>query len=166
MGPEECFTEDELAQQTVNIVRMRALPSLVESESDEMITYISDVSFFKYILPHQTQSTNMFYKKSEITLEDFNFDIFNSEEATLDLFENNYNSENIQQWPSDLPVAEREYLAIFIRNDDGSNLYKREEDNMMAYFGDLGGLLDIVLVLGSLFCSSFVGKLLDGALIG
>ena len=36
----------------------------------------------------------------------------------------------------------------------------------MAYLGDLGGLLDVLLVLGSLFCSSFVGKLLYGALIG
>ena len=37
--------------------------------------------------------------------------------------------------------------------------------DILQYLGDLGGLLDIVLLIGAFLTSMFVGKLFTGALI-
>ena len=49
----------------------------------------------------------MFYRKSTITLEDNSYDIYNTDEANIDIFENDSNSEQLRMTPPDLPVAKR-----------------------------------------------------------
>ena len=67
--------------------------------------------------------------------------------------------------PPITPTADRTYLSLYLRADEQTRLYKREEYGVLTYFGDLGGLLDFVLVVGSTFSSFFVSRLLQAAIV-
>ena len=45
-------------------------------------------------------------------------------------------------------------------------LYVREDYSLLVYLGDIGGLLDVVLVLGWVLSHKVVLRLLHGALVG
>ena len=45
-------------------------------------------------------------------------------------------------------------------------VYKREVVDILTYLGDLGGLIDILLVIGQLLVSFVASKLFTAALIG
>ena len=57
-------------------------------------------------------------------------------------------------------------MNIFIRSDNEQRLYKREGYSALDYLGDLGGLLDVLLIMGGLFTAIFAKKLFKAALIG
>ena len=61
--------------------------------------------------------------------------------------------------PQAIGVAEREYLSIFFRADNEHRLYKRAMDDLLTYMGDLGGLLDLLLVLGYTLTGIFASKI-------
>ena len=65
----------------------------------------------------------------------------------------------------DLPVEERKYLSVFLRADNQSHIYKRVSYDILTYLGDLGGLLDSVLLIGFIFTSFFAGKMFKAAMI-
>lgn len=44
-------------------------------------------------------------------------------------------------------------------------LYKREEYDVLTYLSDLGGLLDVILLLGVFLSSPFVARLFHAALV-
>ena len=52
------------------------------------------------------------------------------------------------------------YASLYLRADEITRLYKREEYGVLTYFGDIGGLLDFVLIFGSTISSVFVSRLL------
>ena len=62
-------------------------------------------------------------------------------------------------------VKDRIYLSLFFRAENQSRLYRRISDDILTYLGDLGGLLDFVLILGFLASSCFASKLFSAALI-
>ena len=45
------------------------------------------------------------------------------------------------------------------------NYYKREEYDVLTYFGDLGGLFDFILMFGMLITSAFVNRNFQASLI-
>jgi len=53
-----------------------------------------------------------------------------------------------------------------LRADNEQRLYKREGDDVLTYLGDLGGLMDILLITGSTLTGLFSAKLFRAALIG
>ena len=65
----------------------------------------------------------------------------------------------------DLEVSKRRYLSVFLRADNSSFIYKRISYDVLTYLGDLGGLLDAVLMFGFLLTSFFASKLFTAALI-
>ena len=67
--------------------------------------------------------------------------------------------------PIDTPAKDKNYVNIYFRQDDRQMLYKREEYDMLTYLGDLGGLLDIVLLLGVAITSIFVSRLFQAAIV-
>ena len=67
---------------------------------------------------------------------------------------------------SDMPIEEREYLGIFFRADNENKLYKRIGYDILTYLGDLGGLLDVVVVIGQFSATLFASRLFQAALVG
>ena len=62
-------------------------------------------------------------------------------------------------------MPEREYVTIYFRADQSKRLFKRESYDILTYLGDLGGLMDVLLMLGKISTSIFATKLLSAALI-
>ena len=56
-------------------------------------------------------------------------------------------------------------MNIYLRADTTSNVYKREGYDILSYLGDLGGLLDIVLVIGSALAGFLTSKKFTADLI-
>ena len=63
-------------------------------------------------------------------------------------------------------MSEREYISLFLRAANERQLYFRDTYDMLTYLGDLGGLIDIVMVVGYLLTTLFASKLLAAAVIG
>ena len=64
-----------------------------------------------------------------------------------------------------VPRADREYINIFIRAGMESNFYKREGYDLLTYLGDLGGLFDIVYIVGSIITGLLTSKIFTATLI-
>ena len=64
-----------------------------------------------------------------------------------------------------MSVSEREYVSIFFRQENKSIQYKKEEYDLLAYFGDLGGLQALLILLGQAISSCFVSRLFYAALV-
>ena len=56
-------------------------------------------------------------------------------------------------------------MSIFFRVDQKAVLYKREDYDLLEFFGDLGGLLDFVLLTGYIVVHAFIARLYSAALI-
>ena len=57
-------------------------------------------------------------------------------------------------------------MSIYLRSYNEQRFYKREGYSALDYLGDLGGLLDVLLIVGGLFTAIFAKKLFKAALIG
>ena len=66
---------------------------------------------------------------------------------------------------SDVPLKDRDYFKLYLRADVIKNNYKTEEYDLMQYFGDLGGLLEIVIVIGWYLSFALVSRLFKAALV-
>lgn len=65
----------------------------------------------------------------------------------------------------DTPVERREYINVYIRADDTQYFFKRENYDLITYLGDLGGLLDVLFVVGSVTTGLLTSKLFKAMLI-
>ena len=66
----------------------------------------------------------------------------------------------------EIPVSEREYVKIYFRAHNSKVLYQRARYDILSYLGDLGGLMDILILIGWLLTSVFSSKMFIAALIG
>ena len=57
------------------------------------------------------------------------------------------------------------YVSIFFRQENKSIQYKKEEYDLLSYFGDLGGLQALLFIFGQAITSSFVSRLFYAALV-
>ena len=64
---EECLPDKDILNETINYVGFQAIPNLISSEN-EVIKYSQDMTFFKYLDPARSQSSNIFFMKSDIKL--------------------------------------------------------------------------------------------------
>lgn len=64
-----------------------------------------------------------------------------------------------------MPVKDRTYVKIFFRADQIEKIYKMEAYDVLTFFGDLGGLLDVVLLAGSFFTSALTFRLFQADLV-
>ena len=62
-------------------------------------------------------------------------------------------------------MSDREYWKLQLRAAQKQRLYKREEYDVLSFFGELGGLIDSVRILGYFLTSAIVTRLLNATLI-
>ena len=103
--------------------------------------------------------------QSVLNLKDFVFDLFDKFEIFDPIFELSKRSDNYRVMPEELDIAEREYISIYLRADSEKRIYKREGYDILTFFGDIGGLFDIVLIFGWAMTTFFAGKVFTAALI-
>ncbi len=55
--------------------------------------------------------------------------------------------------------SDREYLSVYFRADSRRKFYKREDYDLLTYLGDVGGLLDFILLAGWSISTVFISRL-------
>ena len=86
---EGCFDDAKVARGTFNFFTLKAHASILnkESQGNNVIEYSVDQTYFRYIVPNLTQSTNYFFKQSEVVINDSLFDMLNSHEKSYQMYE-------------------------------------------------------------------------------
>ena len=105
--------------------------------------------------------------ESTIRLKSYILDIFEFLEQELTMYEYSFTQSIAYYVPQEsTPLSERTYLNLNLRQDpEKAMLYKREEYDLLTYFGDLGGLLSSLLFSGWTISSMFVLRLFHAALV-
>ena len=116
-------------------------------------------------MPDTMQAANIFFMKSSVILQDNPFDILEQEEVEIDIFQEKQRYEYQQRITSETKVEDREYVKIYFRAENARRVYQRQGYDILAYLGDLGGLLDVLLVVGKVMTAIFTSKLFIAALI-
>ena len=117
-------------------------------------------------MPTLTQSTNYFFKQSEVVINDSLFDMLNSHEKSYEMFEEKVRDNYINfSTRGDGKIKERQYIQIYLRSTNEQTIYTLEVYDILTYLSDLGGLYDIVFAVGSLLAMSFTAKIFNAALI-
>ena len=99
----------------------------------------------------------MFFKSSIINMKDNIWDFFDMYEKEIPFVEASSKVDYYNLMPADTPVARREYMAIFFRADSENRIYKLEGYDILTFLGDIGGLFDIIIVIGMGITSLFAG---------
>ena len=63
-------------------------------------------------------------------------------------------------------MTERTYYSVYFRADSSARLYRRSTYSLLEYLGDLGGLIDIIFILGSLIIAALIERQFNAALVG
>ena len=87
------------------------------------------------------------------------------EEYSIKFFEPSFTERTHRSIPENAPPEEIEYIKVFFRADSRSKLYKREDYQLLVYLGDLGGLIDFVIIFCYGLSHPFVQRLFQAALI-
>ena len=65
-----------------------------------------------------------------------------------------------------VPQAEREYYGVFLRSSHTQREYRRETYQLLEYLGDLGGLIDIILILVAFIVNQIIERQFNAAIMG
>ena len=152
-------------RKNINYISMKAHPSLLSDDQNSVISYTPDQTYFRYLDPLVTQNTNFFIMESVISMKDNIYDLFDTSEIEVQLFEEATSVSYSNRIAEDKALKDRDYLKIFLRANNEQRLYKREGYDILTYLGDLGGLADVLLIAGSTLTGLFSAKLFQAALI-
>ena len=161
----ECLSDDKLSDETWNFVDLMAHPSLVANDQ-KAITYSTALTYFRFIDPTTTQNSNKFFMNSTVNFKGSIFDPFDVDENEWNFYEESRQMDYTKKIKESEPLAERRYVQIFLRAEDENRQYKREDYEVLAFLGDLGGLMDVVYLFGSALTHIFASKLFMAALVG
>ena len=125
---------------------LKQLPNIMGRKQDKGILYSLDNSNYYYFDPEHRISKDIYFLESNLNLLDEWIDIFELTEYDLTLYEQSYVKQHNRYIPKETALADREYISIYLRADDTQRNYKREEYDVLTYFGDLGGLFDFILM--------------------
>ena len=62
-------------------------------------------------------------------------------------------------------MKDREYLDIFFRSFNEQKVYRRGGYDILTYFADLGGILDLLHLIFGAFTGIFSARLMKAAMI-
>ena len=127
-----------------------------------MIYYSTDLSQVQVLDPQRSKTLNISLMESTVKIDDNKYDIF----KVIPEWQSRF-IEFAKSWEySTSWEAGDEYLRIFFLADSKQMLYAREDYSLLVYLGDIGGLLDFVLIFGWALSHKFVLRMLQAALVG
>lgn len=84
------------------------------------------------------------------------WDVFEFNDLILDFFEKSQTTSKPKFMPPRTSVSERVYAKVHLRADTNPRKYLRDDYDILTYFGDLGGLMDFVMLFGWAVSTLFV----------
>ena len=160
-----CASEDEVNNITINYYGLTAHPTLGDDDDGEILKYVTEQSYIRYVDPYYEQSANIFFMESVVSMSGSLFDIFEQNSIEKKFFEENNRVYYNKRMPENLPLHDKEYLRIFMRHFPVHRIYRLEGYDVLTYLGDLGGLFEIAFSLGKLLSAMFIGNFFQVALI-
>ena len=108
---------------------LKAHPNLIKHEGDEkLINYSTDYSFIKFIDPEVTQTTQLYFMSSIISIKDAIYDIFDLSEREIPLYEQKKTMDYFfnSRLSALANQGVKQYVNIIFRIDSEKNYYKKE----------------------------------------
>ena len=65
---DKCLSDAELAERTFNFVTLQTYPNLISDNMESVVSYETDVSYIKFLMPDTMQAANIFFMKSSVIL--------------------------------------------------------------------------------------------------
>ena len=115
--------------------------------------------------PSYQKQTNLFFGKNTLSLKNNIFDVYDAEENEIDLFDASKSFDYNSVIPKDSLREDRRYIRIFFRADNERKVYTLESYDLVTMVGDLGGLLDIILIVGQSLTSFLTALIVKEALV-
>ena len=154
-----------MAGHTFNLALLSEVPNILGEDTKEIVQYQQDLTHFYYFDPTHRQETNVYFMESTINIKDNIYDIFDATEKDLSVYEIEDSQTQLSWIPPSTAVADRIYVKVFFRQASEAHFFKREDYDMLTYFGDLGGLLDFVVWVGWTISTVFVSRLFAADLV-
>ena len=148
--------------QLINIVLLDSHIDWNRQDADDVIRYNMDTTTLFLIDPHRDQRWNMFYMKSVVELKDGVFQFSETKKRETFQFEKVYQYEKPA---NEEDMLEAPLYTTYFRVSSRTRLYTRKQYTALAYLGDLGGLIDIIWVLGACITAGLTRNVLQAALI-
>jgi len=160
----QCRPEEDIYNYNLEPLFMNSYVDLNELDTTEMIKYETEAKYFMALDPLVSKTSDIFFMKSLIDLDDSIFKLFFGEETFTILEQiNNYNY--FRGIAPTTKRADKWYGSYYLRIDGNQRAYSRETYSMLEYLSDIGGIADILAILGTALCAPFLSKMLTGALI-
>ena len=92
---------------------------------------------------------NLFYSQSVVILDDYILKKWLSPpEEPIFEFNSRYQYQGVAM--VDTPLSDREFAQVNIRADNSMKYHRRQTYRLIEYLGDIGGLIQIIWLCGSL----------------
>ena len=147
----------------INIVLMNSHVDLSQKNKDDVITYSMDTTNYFLLNPSIDQRVNMYYMKSKVELNDEINQLWRQPvELKTFQFDKSYhyqepkNAEDLKNSP---------LYTMYLRVGSNQRMYARRSYTMLAYLGDLGGLIDIIWIFGAFLTAIMTRNVLQAAMI-
>ena len=112
-------------------------------------------NYFK-LMPDINQQVNKFFMPSRIKLEDDQFKLFEvfdelrGDDDTMFVEQIRQHELFDPQFKSNLDTKDKKYISVYLRADNKFRIYRRQVETVLDFFGDIGGLGEIVIGFGAL----------------
>ena len=111
-----CLSDNEISRISFDFSYLEAYPNILGSNKDEVVRYREDsTNHFAYLDPTSTQTMNIFFMESTLSLKDNIWDIFEAAEYEVSIVEYSHTTRNSKWMPNSTPVSERVYATFYLR---------------------------------------------------
>ena len=97
--------------------------------------------------------------ESILKLKDNIWDFFEFTEYELSMYQKSYSREYYNIIREQTEVKDKQYIKVYLRADQKTVYFKKEDYDVLTFFSDLGGLIDVVLLFGWFITSIFTTRL-------
>ena len=129
------------------------------SDFSDPVSFYVDTSFYWAILPGFEKKTNIFIKKNQATLNDDIIQMFS--DKNIDFFQ-------IQNYDESLEyenTTEGTMVSFFFRLDSNYDSYQRQVYSFWDFLGQVGGLNESLVIIGSVLTVLFTERLFYASVI-
>ena len=132
-----------------------------ERDPDDVMKYSLDPSIFLTFDTQIKNNINLFFTKSKVLLDDSPWKMFDIFTKSFDIFEYvkyySYTEPVYNRYNEQTLLKDRTYASIYLRSDNITRNYTRRTYSLLEFFGDLGGIFELVWLIFGLF----MGKLVE-----
>ena len=142
---------------------MKSHVDFSKKDKEDVIRYSVDYSQFLLLDDHQINHLNIFYSKSTVVMEDSTVKLF-IPETELDFFEYRSHYRYSERVRIQNNLADRTYYVVTLLKDDSTRRYTRSVQSFLGYIGDLGGIIEILMLISAFLISPLVEREIFAAL--